>query len=433
MDVAVTDISGCKKSLNIVIPAEVAQGEFDRRTRELARKVRLPGFRPGKAPASLIKQRFQDEIKKEVLHDLVEARLDSLIKAKGLTPLSRPVVERLEFELGSPVKLDISFEVWPEVRLPEYQDLAIPVKKSPEITEEEVDKVLEQTREDAATYVPIEDRPIQTGDLVKIHMEAMHSVNQQWAPLDRTETTFTVGDSQVYPVFSENLTGMKTGEEKEFTFEYPPQFGDRRLAGKTIRHKVGVLDVKAKVLPEINDDLARDADHETLDQLKDSIRARLREQARRAREEEIKERLVEQLLDAAPFEVPDVLVQDRLQHILVGLAQYLNRQGIDVKTARLNWEKIAEENRPRARREVQRGIFLDLIAKREHLEVLPAEVDMELARIANASGVSAEVARASYQQQDRMEELKTELRFKKALDFIYRHAKLINDQGSELC
>src|SRR5712692_3072501 len=228
MDVAVTDLSGCKKSLSIVIPADIAEGEFNRRTKELAKQARLPGFRPGKAPPSIIKQRFQKEIKNEVVHELIEERLDDLIKDRGLVPISKPVVDKLEFELGSPLTLQISFEVWPEVNLTDYRDLTIQVKKSPEITDEEVTKVLEQHREEAASYVPVEERPIQTGDLEGINMEAMHQVRDNWVKLHEQDTTFTVGDSHVHAAFNENLLGLKPGDAKEFTIEYNNLYADKR-------------------------------------------------------------------------------------------------------------------------------------------------------------------------------------------------------------
>lgn len=433
MDVAVTDITNCKKSLSIVIPADVAELEFQRRTQALAKVVRLPGFRPGKAPANLIKQRFYKELKGEVVHELVEARLPELIEGKGLNPISQPVVDKLDFELGSPLTLQVSFEVWPEINLSEYMGVTIHVKKSPEITEEEVSKVLEHYREEAATFVPVDDRAIQEADLISAHIVSTHTVSNKTILLHEEDATFTIGDSRVHRSFSENLTGLKPGDEKEFSIEYNNLYADKRLAGKTVLHKIRVLDVKAKQLPEINDDLAKDAgQYETLEQLKESIRTQLREKAQRSIEEEAKERMLDQLIEKAPFDVPDVLVQDRLQAMMYDLARVLSRQGIDVKHTEINWKKVAEEQKPRAVKEVQRSLVLDQIAKKEHIEILPAEVDMELSRIAKASSTSVEVVRATYQQKNRLEDVKSELRLKKALDFVYQHAKLINDPGGDI-
>ncbi|MBI1745568.1 MAG: trigger factor [Acidobacteria bacterium] len=433
MDVAINDISECKKCLSIVIPADVAEGEYNRRTQERAKTIRLPGFRPGKAPATIIKQRFHKEIKNEVVHELVGTRLSEVIEGKGLRPISQPVVDKLEFEIGSPLTLQISFEVWPEINLPDYTGLTIKVKKTPEITEEEMSKVLEHYREEAVTFVLADDRPVKEGDLLNVHLTAMYEHRGKMIIVKDEDGTFTVGDSRISPAFSEQLIGVKAGDEKEFSITYNELHADKRLAGKTIIHKVKIHDVKIKQLPEINDDLAKDVgQHETLEQLKESIRRDLRERGQHAVEDECREQLVEQLLENNPFDVPDVAVNQRLQAILHDLARLLGQQAVDIKQTAIDWKKVAEDQRPRAVKDVQRSLMLEQIAKKEGLDVLPAEVDMELSRIAKVSGTSLEVVRATYQKQDRLEPLEQELRLKKALDFMYRHAKLINDQGGEL-
>lgn len=426
MSVEVNHITACKKSLNIEVPVEVVDAAFAEVTQKYAKGIRLPGFRPGKVPPNIIKQRFAKEIKAEIVHDFVEKYTKEAIQSTGLNPISQPVVDPPELESGKPFKFSATFEIWPEITVNDYLEMPISVKKEFEITDEEIQGVLRHYQAAAATVVPVEDRVVKDGDLVTLDLRGVYMENSKERTFEETGT-IEVGGERVHPGLSENVRGLKVGEEKELTIDYPADYRDRRVAGKSIRHTLKVVEVKETVLPEINDEFAKDvSSFENLEQFRADIKKELQEQARKDAEEEAKGELLKRLAEQNPIEVPEVLISAQLKAILGEARQVVKQQMARAEQEKFDWNKFAEAQRPRAVQEVQHILILDYICKREGLEVLPAEVDMELGRTAKALGMSMEALRARYEKEGRLEELMDKLKYKKALDFIYQHAKINN-------
>lgn len=422
MEIEVTDAGACKKNLVIELPAEEAAREFERISQRLAKVAKVPGFRPGRAPVNIVKRRFYQEIKSELIHDLLHKSYKQAIEQRQLEPISEPTLEKVEFDLGAPLRLELSFETLPEIEIEDYRGLEVKIEEQA-VGEAEVDAELERLREQLAIFVPVEGRPVREGDLVSLDVEGSYAEGKAQVIAEKGRA-YRVSRGELHEVFLENLVGAERDEQREFTVSYPADYPDARLAGKSVAYKVKVVEIKEKQLPELNDELAKDAgDYASLDELRGAIRRQLEERSRRQSEKEAREKLLGILLERHRFEVPETLVGEQLRGMMRQLAATMARHGIDPK--QINWNKVASEYMPLAEREVRSALLLKHIAKREGIEVSDQELEREFQRMAAESQLSVEEIEASYSRNDRMERLRERLRDKKALDFIFENAKII--------
>lgn len=422
MEIEVTDAGACKKNLVIELPAEEAAREFERISQRLAKVAKVPGFRPGRAPVNIIKRRFYQEIKSELIHDLLHKSYKQAIEQRQLEPISEPRLEKVEFDLGAPLRLELSFETLPEIEIEDYRGLEVKIEEQT-VGEAEVDAELERLREQLAVFVPIEGRPVREGDLVSLDVEGSYVGGKAQVIVEKGRA-YRVSRDELHEAFLENLVGMERGEQREFTASYPADHPDARLAGKSVVYKVKVVEIKEKQLPELNDELAKDAgDYASLDELRSAIRRQLEERNQRQSEKEAREKLLGILLERHRFEVPEKLVGEQLRGMMRQLAATMARHGIDPK--QVNWNKVASEYLPLAEREVRSTLLLKHIARREGIEVSDEELEREFKRMAAESQLSVEEIEASQSGNDRMERLRERLRDKKALDFILENAKII--------
>ncbi len=422
MEIEVTDAGACKKNLIVEVPAEEAAREFDRISQRLAKVAKVPGFRPGKAPVNVIKRRFYQEIKSELIHDLLHKTYKQAIEQRQLEPISEPTLEKVEFDLGAPLRLELSFETLPEIEIEDYRGLEVKIEEQP-VGEADVDAELERLREQLAVFVPVEGRPVREGDFASLDVEGSYAEGGAEVVAEKGRT-YRVSRDELHEAFLENLVGAAQSEQREFTVSYPADYPDARLAGKSVAYKVKVVEIKEKQLPELNDELAKDAgDYASLDELRSAIRRELEERSRRQSEKEAREKLLGTLLERHRFEVPEKLVGEQLRGMMRQLAATMARHGIDPK--QINWNKVASEYLPLAEREVRSALLLKHIAKREGIEVSDQELEREFKRMAAESQLSVEEIEASYSRNDRMERLRERMRDKKALDFIFENAKII--------
>lgn len=422
MEIEVTDAGACKKNLVIELPAEEVAREFERISQRLAKVAKVPGFRPGRAPVNIVKRRFYQEIKSELIHDLLHKSYKQAIEQRQLEPISEPTLEKVEFDLGAPLRLELSFETLPEIEIEDYRGLEVKIEEQA-VGEAEVDAELERLREQLAVFVPIEGRPVREGDLVSLDVEGSYVGGRAQVIVEKGRA-YRVSRDELHEAFLENLVGAERDEQREFTVSYPADYPDARLAGKSVAYKVKVVEIKEKQLPELNDELAKDAgDYASLDELRSAIRRQLEERNQRQSEKEAREKLLGILLERHRFEVPEKLVGEQLRGMMRQLAATMARHGIDPK--QINWNKVASEYLPLAEREVRSALLLKHIAKREGIEVSDEELEREFKRMAAESQLTVEEIEASYSRNDRMERLRARLRDKKALDFILENAKII--------
>lgn len=426
------DVTAVKKRLRVEIPAEQALEEFNRVANDYKKRARLPGFRPGKAPVELIKRRFQKDIRQDVVGKLVPESYHQAVQEKGLRPLGRPQVDRLEFEEGKPLVYEARFEVGPQVVLPEYRGLQVSVQERP-VTDEEIQAEIEKLREKLSRLVPVPERPLEAGDYAVVDLQGSYVEQEghqhhRHHPIREENVLLKVGDEQTLQAFNDALMGMNPGQEKRLEVDYPADYPQKKLAGHKILFRLHLKEIKRKELPEVNDDFAKDVgDFETLAQLQQKIREELAEQQRRNRENNLKQQLINRLVEEKGFEVPEVLVEERVDDRIRDLAYNIAAQGVDPSKANVDWAKVRAQIRAEAERDVRASIIFQEIASREGIEVSNPELESELNQMADSMNQPIEKVRQHFREEGRMEQVRKELLRRKALQLVLENAKVAGD------
>lgn len=427
IQVELEEIGSVKRKLTIEIPAERAATEFDRVARDFKKHANLPGFRRGKAPLQLIKRRFEADIRGEVVQKLVPDSYEQAIKEKDLRPLGQPNLENLSAKEGAPLQFEAVIEIMPEIDLPKYKGLAVEVESTP-VTAEDVENELEQLRERNAQMVSVEDLPAKEGDFVTISLKGEYldeEVPGADEPVSEEGVVVRLGDEQTHKSFSDELMGVREGDEKSFDVEYPEDYPEKKLAGRRLRFSVQVGEIKCKELPELNDEFAKDLrDFETIEELRTKIKETLEETRARNRESEIRKALTTKLNESVEFEVPDVLVEERTNERLRDLAANVVSQGLDPSRSNIDWRKIKEDMQPDVVEEVKTRILLDAVAEREGLEVSQEELESEIDRIAESMQQPKEKVAQYFRRENRMEGLRADIQRRRALGIILETAKV---------
>lgn len=427
IQVELEEIGTVKRKLSIEIPAEAAAREFDRVARDFKKHANLPGFRRGKAPLQLIKRRFEADIRGEVIQKLVPDSYEQAIKEKDLRPLGEPNLENLTAKEGDPIQYEALIEVRPEITLSKFKGLSVEVEDKP-VTDQDVDKELEQLRDRNAQLVSVEDRAAREGDFVTISLHGEYLGEEDSGELESISEEGVVvqlGDDQTHKAFTEGLTGAKLGEERTFDVDYAEDYPEKKLAGHTVRFLVKVGEVKCKELPELNDEFAKDLrDYETLEELRQKIKASLEEIGTRNRENEIRKALTTQLADSVDFEIPDVLVEARMNERLRDLAANVVSQGIDPSRSNIDWQKVREDMRADVVQEVKTRMLLDEVAEQESIEVSQEDLESEIDRMAASMQQPREKVSQYFRQDNRLEDLRADILRQKALGVIRETAKV---------
>jgi trigger factor len=415
------EAASCRRELDLEIPAEEVSKATERVAKELARVARVPGFRPGKAPISLIKRRFAEDIKGEVLQTLVPERVEKAVAEQRLTPVSRPEVEKLDYVEGQPLKFRAVFEVLPEFALASYKNLELEMPAM-DVRDEDVNKALDEMRERAAAFAPVEDRAIANGDYAQLKLQGTPEGGGE--PLQADSVLCHIGAEETMEPFTENLEGAKVGEHKNFDASYPADYPDAKLAGKTYHYSVEVLGVKTKKLPEANDEFAKDFDSQTLDELKTKLRENLEQQRDHRQRELQREKVLGELIKLHDIPVPKSLVEHQMDVRLERVVRSLAAQGVDPRAVNVDWVTLRRRQEDRARDDVKAELIVDRIATAENIEITDEELEHELEHVAGHNGESAEVLRARLTKQGTLDSMKAKLRSDKTLDWLAQNSKI---------
>ena len=412
----------CRRELELEIPAEDVTKATERVAKEIARVARVPGFRPGKAPVALIKRRFAEDIKGEVLQSLVPEHVEKAVAEQKLNPVSQPQVDKLDFSEGQPLKFRAVFDVLPDFELGAYKGLEIEMPPM-DITDEDVNKALEETRERAAAFAPVEGRPVENGDFAQLKL--IGTPQDGGEPLQADSVLCHVGAEETMEPFNENLRGANIGDHKEFDADYPADYPDEKLAGKKFHYSADVTGIKTKKLPELNDDFAKDvSDATTLDELKTKIRESLEHQRDHRQKELQRERVIGELLKLHDFPVPDSLVQQQMDVRLERVVRSLAQQGVDPRAVNLDWAALRGRQADRAKDDVKAELIIDRIASVEKIDVTEEEVQHELEHLASHSGESVEAIRSRLTKQGALDRMRAKLRSDKTLDWLAQNANV---------
>jgi trigger factor len=417
-----TGAATCRRELDLEIPADEVTKKLESVAKEFARVARVPGFRPGKAPVSLIRRRFAEDIKGEVVQSLVPERVEKAVTEQKLTPVSQPQVEKLDFIEGQPLKFRAVFEVLPEFELGNYKDLELEMPTM-DITDDDVTKTLEEMRERAAAFAPVEGRPAENGDFVQLKLTGTPEGGGD--PIQADSVLCHIGAEETMEPFNENLRGANGGDHKNFDVAYPADYPDDKLAGKTYHYAVEVLGIKNKKLPELNDEFAKDvSDAATLDELKTKVRESLEHQRDHKHKELLREKVIAALIKLHDFPVPESLVQHQMDVRLERVVRSLAAQGVDPRAVNVDWVTLRSRQQERASDDVKAELIVDRIASAENIDVTDEEVNHELEHAATHSGESAAAIHARLTKQGTLDRMKAKLRSDKTLDWLAQNSRI---------
>jgi trigger factor len=414
-------VEGCKHELEISVPVDEVESETSRAAMDVQKRARLPGFRPGKAPQSLIRKQFAGDIRKKVLESLIPRYLHKQFEADNLNVVGTPDITDVHFHEGEPLRFKAEFEVVPQIELGEYRDIEVPYH-DPEVTDEDINGRIEEIREQKAQYVNIDPRPLENGDYAVVALESLSEL--EGGPVKSEEMVLEIGGRETVAAFSENLCGMAPGDEKEFEVAYPEDYGTPRMAGKTVRFHATVKGVRRKELPELNDDFAQDlGDYRTLDELREAVRKALFAQRQREAQDAARNGIVDKLVDAHDFPVPEVFVDRQIRNRVEQMLTTMVSQGMDPRKAKLDWERLKETQREKAMREVKASMLLTRIAEREAIGATRDEVNREVERIARAQREPVAALQMKYEKDGTLGQIAAQVQTEKTLNFLFEHAR----------
>jgi len=413
----------CKRQLEFSVPIEEVEAETSRIVSHLQKQVKLPGFRPGKAPASIIRSRFGTEIRKDVLESIVPRVFRKRAEQDNLQVVGSPNITDVHFHEGEPLRFKVEFEVAPEFELGEYRGLTAPYEE-PKVSEEDIEERLGNLREAKADYVNIDPRPVEDGDYAVVSLRSLEAVEKD--VISNDEMTLHIGDAETMPEFTENIRGMEPGQEKEFEVSYPDNYTSKRLAGRTVKFHVTLKVLRKKELPELDDDFAQEVgDFQNMEELREEVRKSLLAEREHAAQSAAKNKLVDALVDIHEFPVPQAFVDRQIETNLEMRLRELASQGIDPRTLQIDWEKVRDSQLEPATRDVKASLLLERIADREAIETLNDELDAELVRIAKQLREPVAAVRMRMEKDGSLRRLAGRIRTDKVLNFLFEQARKV--------
>lgn len=417
-------LEGCKHEIELVIPVEEIDKETALVVEDIRKKAALPGFRPGKVPASLIRSRFANEVRQDVVERIIPKAFRKYADGEKLQVVGTPSVVDMHFHAGEPLKFKAQFEVAPEFELREdYRGLTVPYRE-PVVTDEEVAARLENLREQKAEYINEDPRPATGTDHVLIALRSLTPLEGQ--PLDENEVALQLGIPDTLSAFTENIAGMEPGDTKEFEVSYPEDYGAERLAGKTVKFACTLKSIRRKELPELNDEFAQDlGDFKGIDELRDAARRSIFAERDMSARQEAHTAILDALVDAYDFPIPQAYVDQQIESIIESRLRSLAGQGIDPRALNLDWAKLRESQADRALRDVRASLLLEKVADREAIHATQEEVDGEIQRIARQEREAVASVRRRLEQDGTVGRIAGHIRTQKTLNFLFEQSNKV--------
>jgi len=420
--VSPTETSSTRREIEVEIPADEVSRETESLIQKYQKLARLPGFRRGHVPASIIRQRFAEDLKSDIVEALVPRYFRKEADKQGLIPVSQPRVTDLQLQENQPLRFKASFEVMPQVKVEGYKELRA---EKPEVvvTDEEVEQSLNNLREQHATFTSVEDRTLAEGDYAQVSLDGQPK-DGEGKPVHMDEILVEIGGKNTMPEFTEHLRGASAGDQRTFDVTYPQDSSDQRLAGKTFAYTVKVQSIKQKSLPQLNDQFATElGEFKNLEEVRQRIREGMEAERKHAAEHEAKDKLVAELVNRSGFEVPEALVERQIDVRLERGLRALAAQGLkaeDIKKMDLNRLRVGQ--REQALQEVKASLLLDRIAEEEKIEVSDEEINREIEALAKQSKQLPEAIRARLTRDGALDRIRNRIRNEKTLDFLYRQS-----------
>ncbi len=436
MKTELKEISTTRKEIKIEIDAETVKTAYNKVSKKYANSANVPGFRKGNAPVDVVRLRYRDEIRNEVLQEVLPTAVTDAIEEHDLQPLTEPELhldgaENMKLNGSQPVSIHIHVEVMPEIPTPEYKDLEITRRVKP-VLDSDIEDLIANRLQEQSALIPVENRKSETGDTVIVDLEGIFADEPDAEPIKADDLEIPIGDETIEKSFSENLTGLEEDEEKEFTVSYPADFSSPVLAGKTVNYKAKVKSVGTMETPELNDEWAQSLDegYETLADLRSKLREDLEKYAAGDADARLRNNAIAKFIENHEFEVPGTLIEAQARNLLNNFAQDLQQRGVDLNKVEKEFVQMAyNQMQTQAERDVRGALLLEKIAELENVEVTDAEVADEIQKIADYYRASPEEIRSSLaQQQGGEENIKNNLRTRKAIEALIKHAKVTDGE-----
>lgn len=430
-----SETSETQKQLTFEVPTETVEAEISRIAAGYAKSARVPGFRQGKVPTTVVRQRYKDQILYDVAHEMIPRLVQQALREKSLAPVATPDIRDVVVDENQPMTFSAHFETLPEIDPGTYTGISL--RKPAAVLEVgAVDQTLEQLRQRAAKWTPVEDRPSAAGDAVL--MDLTRTVRGSLivvpgetpadaAPEAMTNVSVEIGAPANPPGFDEHLSGLNAGDQKSFTVNYPADYAMPELAGKTVSYDVVVKAVRHKDLATLDDGFAKEvSEFETLDALKEQIKKDLQHQAEHDADHSVRHDLLKDLAARLTKPVPTILVEKETERRLEDLVRRLMDQGVDPMKANINWQEFRERQKAGAEESVRSTLVLDEIARREQIEATDADVDSEIATYAERAGRTLAAVRARLEKEEGLDRIRAGIQREKTMTWLLDKAAIVN-------
>jgi trigger factor len=429
------DLSETRKSVNVEIPSDIVDEQIDRVARSYSRQARIPGFRQGKVPPTLIKKRFREQILHDVAHALIPRAIDEALRERGLEPVDTPDVKDVSLDEGQALKFTATFETLPPIDPGELETISL---RRPAVTLEEdaVEKTLSQLRDRSARFEPVEGRSIEEGDTVTLDIERgparTSSSGGASAKEDKGghhhDVAVEIGGKANPPGFDDELKGLETGAEKSFTLHYPEDYAVKEMAGTDVDYKIKVKDIRKRVLPALDDEFAKDVgDFATLQALRERVQEDLQHEAEAEADRNLRADLLKELAGRVNVDIPDSLVERELDRRTEEFARRLMDQNIDPRRANIDWDQFRDSQRQTSVDSVKSALMLDEISRRENVAVTEEDVEKDIAQYAERTGLSVPAVRARLEKEGALPRIAAGLRREKTMELILSRANVTRD------
>jgi trigger factor len=433
MEMNIEEISQVKRRIDVEIDAEEVTRKLDQAYRKLSKKAKVKGFRPGKVPRRILEQYYSQQVLSDVKSDLIEESFSQVLEKSSLYPLGKPSLEDGVMRPGEKFKYTIVMEVKPDFELKDYKGISVE-KEIVNVSEDDVDKRLEEIREAHANLNPITaDRKIRDGDYVIIDFEASWN-NRPLKDLNAQDVLIQVGSGNFYPEIESGLLGLNKDSDKDITIAFKEDFHDTRLAGKDVVFSINIKDIKEKELPRLNDKFAKGlgGDIKSLAGLRKKVKEDLTAQEERRVDRELKKRLLKKITDSVDFELPQVAVEGEIERSMAMLKQNLMLRGARYESTGLSEEKMREDLREGAQQKVKEDLVLGKIADLEDIDLDENTIREGFEKLAAQTGRDMAQLRRYYEENHLMDSFRNQLLVEKILNHCVQGATIIEvDRISE--
>ena len=415
------DVSETRKQLSIEIPADVVDASIARVTKTYAKRARVPGFRPGKVPASVARRHFKSEILQDVARELVPRAVDEALQASGVEPVDSPDVADFSIDEGKPLAFTATFETVPDFEVGDLGSIVIQ-EPSSDLAPDAVDNALQQLRERAARFEPLTGRPAADGDTLVATIQRTDASGESDT---HDDVTLTIGGNGNPPGFDAHLIGLSAGDQKTFSIHFAEDYPVPQLANTDVTYSVSVKEVRQRVVPELDDEFAKDVgDFASLDALRERVREDLAQEAAANAQRTVRSALLGELAKRIPFELPSSLVEREMDRRVEEFMRRLMEQGIDPRKAGMDWNEFRNAQRQPAQEAVASAIALDQVARRDQIVVDDEAVSAEIGRMAEGMQRTVEAVRAQLEKEGSIPRLVTGMRRERALEHALTQARV---------